>query len=345
MSNLSNVLRRMTTPPPVQRKKRSTLFVVIAVSVAVHVLAGGVLAVIKITEVLQKEPEFEAPALEAVTPPPPPPPPPPTTSRTQKSMPRPQPLAAQNPQNLDIPEIKIDTTNMNMLSGRGFGGGLGNVGGGVLDTMRSIKLFGTEVSTGGLGVVLDISGSAHPHLDKAIAEIDKHFPDAPMVLVVGCGMSDGDVAIKRGVVPGKPRIVSFNSRGSNEEYDKLERSPGGQLEKFYRVLQKSGGEDAAEDMQRYFKRRDNLYTMYGGDIWAANFAFEYLLDKNVDTIYWFADFADDIDQDEIDRLTSKLKNKRIKVIAHNFMGKPVRDEVKAMVKETGGQTIEVIPGS
>lgn len=123
---------------------------VIMVSVGVHLLAGALLAVIKITEVLQKEPEFEAPPLEAVEPPLPPPPPPPTTRTTQKSMPRPQPLAAQNPQNLDVPTIEIDRTNLNMLSGRGFGGGLGTIGGGVLDTANfNISAFGIDQAVTG----------------------------------------------------------------------------------------------------------------------------------------------------------------------------------------------------
>ncbi|MFP4260365.1 MAG: VWA domain-containing protein [Opitutales bacterium] len=142
----------------VVKKKRGAVFIVIVASVAAHVLVGGVLAAIKVVEVLQKEAEFEAPPLEAAEPPPPPPPPPPTTQRTQKSMPRPQPLAAQNPQNLDVPAIEIDKTRMNMLSGRGFGGGLGQVGGGVLDTFN-MDFFGMEMSGNDVVFVIDMSGS------------------------------------------------------------------------------------------------------------------------------------------------------------------------------------------
>lgn len=336
----------MSDAPSNSRKKRSAIFIVIIASIAVHLLVGGVLAVIKITEVLQKTPEFESPPLEAVTPPPPPPPPPPTTTRTQKSMPRPQPLAAQNPQNLDIPKIEIERSDLNMQSGRGFGGGLGDIGGGVLDAMRNFKLFGADISAEGLGVVLDVSGSAHAYLDKAIEEIDKNFPGAPMILVVGCGMSDGKVKMgaHKGMVPGEPRVVPYDRRGSNEEYDSLGRSVPAQLEVFFRSLSRSEGKKAAADLREYFKKRNNLYILYGGDVVASNFAFEYLLEKNVDTIYWFADFADAIDKDEISRLGRELKRKRVKVIAHNFFGKPVREEVKAMVKRSGGQTIEVIPG-
>ena len=166
------------TPAPV-RKKRGAVFIVIVASIVVHLLAGGVLAVIKITEVLQKEPEFEAPPMEAVKPPPPPPPPPPTTKRTQKSMPRPQPLAAQNPQNMDIPTIKIDRDNLNMLSGRGFGGGLGQIGGGVMDSITSINFFGMESSGGNVAIIFDATWSGgdvfkttSEELIKTIAQVE-----------------------------------------------------------------------------------------------------------------------------------------------------------------------------
>ena len=44
-------------------------------------------------------------------------------------------------------------------------------------------------------------------------------------------------------------------------------------------------------------------------------------------------------------MTRQLKRNRVKVIAHNFMGKPVKAEAAEMAKVTGGATIEVVPGS
>lgn len=164
-----------------------------------------------------------------------------------------------------------------------------------------------------------------------------------MVLVVGCGMSDGTGAIAGGggKVPGKPRVVPYSMRGEDEKYDSLARSAPAQLEDFFRRV----GEKRAKELRRYYSRRDNLFLLYGGDIHAANFAFDYLLQQNADTIYWFSDFADSIDQATIDELTKKLRRNRVKVIAHNFLGKPVRTEAKQMVEAVGGTTIEVIPGT
>ena len=125
------------------KKKRSAVFIVIVASIAVHVLAGLGLAAIKIIEVLQPEPEFEAPPVVENKPPPPPPPPPPTNKRAQRSMPRPQPLAVKNAQNTSVPSIEINNANLTVGGGRGFGGGLGELGGAVADSLR-ITSFGYD---------------------------------------------------------------------------------------------------------------------------------------------------------------------------------------------------------
>ena len=125
------------------KKKRSAVFIVIVASIAVHVLAGLGLAAVKIIEVLQPEPEFEAPPIVEMKPPPPPPPPPPTTKRSQRSLPRPQPLAVKNAQNTNVPAIEMNDANLTVGGGRGFGGGLGSLGGAVADSLR-ITSFGYD---------------------------------------------------------------------------------------------------------------------------------------------------------------------------------------------------------
>lgn len=146
--------------PLPSKKKRGAVFIVIVISIVVHVLGLGGLAAIKIIEVLQPEPEFEAPPVEAVQPPPPPPPPPPTTKRAQRSMPRPQPLAAQNPQNMNVPAIEINNSNLTIGGGRGFGGGLGELGGAVADSIR-ITSFGFDRAMEGTleGTLYDLKRS------------------------------------------------------------------------------------------------------------------------------------------------------------------------------------------
>ena len=140
------------------KKKRSAVFIVILASIAVHVLAGLGLAAVKIIEVLQPEPEFEAPPVVEMKPPPPPPPPPPTSKRAQRSLPRPQPLAVKNAQNTSVPAIEMNDANLTVGGGRGFGGGLGSLGGAVADSLR-ISFFGVESDIYDVVFVVDMSGS------------------------------------------------------------------------------------------------------------------------------------------------------------------------------------------
>lgn len=252
-------------------------------------------------------------------------------------------IAAHTPSATAIPvpdqvmtELSLDLGDGNDF-GDGWGSGNGNGAGG-----GGGSLFGKKIKSNNLGVILDISGSAHAHLDKAITEIDKSFPESHMILVVGCGMSDGKGAFGGGggKVPGKPRVVTYDDMDSEKEYNHLQRSAPAQLELFFKKLSEKRG----KELRRYFNKRENLYLLYGGDIIATNFAFEHVLDKKVDTIYWFADFADHIQSDIIEDLTKKLGSKQVPVIAHNFMGKAVREQAKVMAEKTGGETIELIPG-
>jgi len=248
-------------------------------------------------------------------------------------------IAANTPAQVSIPvpEIAVSEPSLHFGDDLDFGQGWSDEG-----TGASGSLFGRQVTAKNLGVILDISGSAHSHLDKVITEIDKNFPLAHIILVVGCGMSDGEGAIGGGggKVPGKPRIIPYKKRDSEKPYNTLERSAPGQMESFYRRV---GGERAKE-LRKHFDERDNLYALYGADILGTNFAFKYLLDLNVDTIYWFADFADHIDPKIIEDLTKQILRNRVTVISHNFLGIAVGKLATEMAEKTGGYTIETIPG-
>jgi len=154
------------------KKKRSAVFIVIVASIAVHVLAGLGLAAVKIIEVLQSEPEFEAPPVVEMKPPPPPPPPPPTTKRSQRSLPRPQPLAVKNAQNTNVPAIEMNDANLTVGGGRGFGGGLGQLGGAVADSLR-ISFFGMESTGGHVAVLFDCSRSGMVVFGRTRTELIK----------------------------------------------------------------------------------------------------------------------------------------------------------------------------
>lgn len=181
-------------------KKRSAVFIVVVASVAVHVLGLGIFGVIKIVETISTPPEFEAPPVVEMAPPPPPPPPPPTTKRSQKSLPRPQPLAAQNPQNMSVPAIAMQESDLSF--GRGMGGGLGELGGGIMDRV-DVSFFGIE---GGNNVVVlfDRTGSGMGIFNRTRQELlktvetMKSSPDARLAVLYFGGREGGHQGISRG---------------------------------------------------------------------------------------------------------------------------------------------------
>ena len=155
------------------KKKRSAIFTVIIASVAVHVVGLGGLAAIKIIEVLQPEPEFEAPPVVPIKPPPPPPPPPPTTKRAQRSLPRPQPLAVRNPQNMSVPSIAMNKASATIGAGRGFGGGLGDLGGAVADSLRITSFGYDRMMEGALeGALYDLKQDTEGRPNKSASRVN-----------------------------------------------------------------------------------------------------------------------------------------------------------------------------
>ncbi len=126
------------------KKKRTALFLVIVISIGIHVVGLLAFGVIKIVQTVTKTPPVVESQIEPPIEQPPPPLRPPTQRTTQRSMPRPQPMAVQNPLNLNMPAIEINSANMAMgLTGRGTGGGLGDIGGGMMDSLR-ITSFGFD---------------------------------------------------------------------------------------------------------------------------------------------------------------------------------------------------------
>lgn len=231
----------------------------------------------------------------------------------------------------------MNTQSLTGLRGsvKGRGPGVGKGGSG--------KIFGQSITATNLGVVVDVSGSSHRFLAFAIDEIFKSFPEATLIMVVGCGMSDGTRTLNGGPdgeVPGKPRIIPYDDIESEKENNSLKRSVPRQMKLFYDKI----GRKRADEMKNLFEQKKNLYYLYGGDIWATNFAFDFLLDQNADVIYWFADFADSIDDKIMFDLTIRSVSKRTKVITHNFTGTKVPPQQATLAKRTGGKTVEIVPG-
>lgn len=225
------------------------------------------------------------------------------------------------------------------------GGGLGGGGMGRLGGTRTSMIFGKKVTAAKLGVILDVSGSAHPFLAGAVEEIQKGFADATLILYPGCGLmnfdgkSDHEIR-KYSAIPKKdfdPKAPNFTTPA--------------QIIKALKIAEFA-------EMTKKPSVKDTLYVSWHADdakegkpegdsgklIGRTQVAFEDLFKRGVDTIYWFADFADKVDSKVIDRLSETLKNKKITLHVHNFAGKKINAEVTQMAENTGGTVNTEKPG-
>jgi len=198
---------------------------------------------------------------------------------------------------------------------------------------RSAMIFGKKIMASRLGVILDVSGSAHPRLAGAVTEIQNGFADATLILYPGCGMVQFD---------GKPdcEIRKFSSITPQE----LAANTGyfttrAQLAKALTI-------DTFQKMTARPSVKDTLFVAWYGGVGKENtgdrligqtqVAFDDLIKRGVDAIYWFSDFNDAVDPRVADRLAAQLQSRHIVLHVHNFSGRPVNEEVTNLAIHSGG---------
>jgi hypothetical protein len=214
-----------------------------------------------------------------------------------------------------------------LLKGGAMGaGGLARLGG-----SKMAMIFGKKISARKLGVILDVSGSAHPYLAGAIAEIQKGFADATLILYPGCGLTSFEG--KSGHV-----IRKYSSITKREiERGRGDFSTSSDIVEVLEIKE-------FEEMTKRSTVKNNLFVSWfdekGGSadelIGRTQVAFDDLMKRGVDTIYWFADFTDRIDGEVVSTLSSQLGKRKIVLHVHNFAGDRINSMITDMAEESGG---------
>ena len=331
---------------------KNTIILVLAISLAVHVLvllSLGSVAIFKgsipklpfvsqdiaaesVTETTPPPPEEEAPIEETTTDPfaqetP-------ESSAPEESAPALEMLTVVGGANW-APAIPKNTpvSETGVIGGTGKGTGIGTGGAGGKKGMATSKqLFGITIQARKLGVVVNISNGAQNsgRLPGIFAEIFKEFPDSPVFLTNGGGMMDWNKALeqfnerveankkkeketgKKLIYPKnmeKPKVVRFNSgealswppvRG----VDFVQNYPG--LKEKY--------PDLFDDL----RRRSNVWfiTSYK-DANACYLAFDDLIKKEVEAIYWYNFFDSPIEGKEADDVAQKILDSKIEILVQN----------------------------
>lgn len=221
-------------------------------------------------------------------------------------------------------------------AGGGFGTGLGRGGmGGV--TFKPIMMFGMELKdTRKIAVVMDVSRSMTKYLPIVAKELDKVAFGSPLVLYFGCGLQ-------------KP------PRGMD---DKVRKAQGDEFARFWQHWQgKASLRMTAEERknlvydpeapmplpavyEQMIKRSNTYFIDFNGITYTSSA----LMSKEVmeaDTIYWFADFQDRVDEAHMEEVRKKLKSRKQKLYIHaSIRGRSFEQVRDKLVLPLGGEVIE-----
>jgi hypothetical protein len=224
-------------------------------------------------------------------------------------------------------------------------GGLGGAGGGFGKSMglgakagmvfQPLSMFGREIKAKRLALVLDVSSSMAPYLPQVIAELDKVAKGSIVILFPGCGLEKPS-----------PRGLDgeelFRTQGS--EFEKFWRAGGmASLEETRKLKFKPSDVIQGESVFRLLAKRQQTWFIHGigtGYTWTA------LLSEQVrqaDAIYWFSDFQDRVDFQQVLVVKENLLRRKQKLYIQPYQHGSSFDLVKSqLVDPTGGDVIEAV---
>jgi hypothetical protein len=221
------------------------------------------------------------------------------------------------------------------LRGSGKGGLLGNGFGTGVGPGRGagfVAMFGKQLAARRLGIVLDVSKSMHPYLETVVHEANKIGGGAPIVCYYGCGVMVPTV--------------------SKSNWERAEQTRGRNFDHFWHCIALGPKPDKDKEVDftkpfefkgvydAFHERKDTYYfeKMGVGYAWLALTAPEL---RNVDAIYWFADFMDKVDPEELQKVLKELKARKQKLYVHSSGAAPksLEQVLVTIVKPTGGEQI------
>jgi len=232
-----------------------------------------------------------------------------------------------------MPSVEFDAnaTNLDLGTSMGdFGSRFGAVGTG------TIMMFGrplTDVKK--IAVVMDVSRSMTRYLPIVVDELHKIGRDSTLILYYGCALAPID------------------------KLEPVQKVGGTEFDKYWQLWQ--GKESSADILRNYqtrkfdpqkpmpllevyekvAKRRDTFFIDKSGSKTSVKSALLAKELRDADTVYWFADFMDRVDEDQAKEVVRQYRSKRRKLYIHSPHDRGpqlsfVREE---MVKPLKGEVI------
>lgn len=221
-------------------------------------------------------------------------------------------------------------------SGGGFGNGSG-LGGLSGVTFKPIMMFGVELKDARkIAVVMDVSRSMTKYLPLVVKELDKVAHGSPLVLYFGCGLKK------------PPRGLDDKIRKtSSTDFDKFWYYWQGKedmqmLRKDYAKLKYMAGTPMPLDSvyQQMAKRPNTFFIDFNGITYTSP-ALTCTEVMQADTIYWFSDFQDAVEEEHIEDVMKRLRGRKQKLYIHaSTRGRSFEMVREKLVKPLGGDVIE-----
>ena len=332
---------------------KSTIVCVLVVSFAVHflfLLAFGSVAIFKgsIPKLPFVSQEIAAEAVTEVTPPPP-------EEEAPVEETTPDPFAQEMPES-SAPEESAPALEMltvvggaswapaipknapvaetGSLGGTGKGQGVGSgTAKGSGPPLATKQLFGITLKARKLGVVVSINKGAQTsgRLPAIFQEIFKEFPDSPVFLTNGGGMRDWEVVEKEY----KQRVDENNQRKkAGQPYDKflgkeIKKPEVGRFNTgaaldwvvvrgFEPDPEYVGLKAKHPDLFDDLRRRPGVWFISSNkEADGAYLAFEELMKKGVEGIYWYNQFDRPIEGEVAEGLAQRLTEKKVEILVQS----------------------------
>lgn len=243
----------------------------------------------------------------------------------------------------EMPDL-LELPNAGLLSNGKFGGGMGigGAGGGFNKGMglgsrtgsvfQPLSMFGREIKARRLALVLDVSGSMTPHLERVIAELDKVARGSVVVLYYGCGIKtppraglDGDEVF----------------RTSGVEFEKYWRLDGGSLDQARKYRINKADAIPMEQIYTLLAKRPQTYFIHNVGVDYAWIALLCDQVRQADALYWFSDFEDSADFQQITIVQENLLARKQRLYIQPYKRGSSFDLIRSqLVEKTGGEVIE-----
>jgi hypothetical protein len=218
----------------------------------------------------------------------------------------------------DVPDMLDVSSASKPLSGGAANGGFGlagaaggfgkGVGLGAKSGMTFGPLFGLNIKAKKLAVVLDVSTSMTPHLERVVKEVDKVAKGSVVVLYFGCGLE----------APKKPLVGTKVFRTSSIEFEKFWRMGGATYMETAEYKIDAKKPIPSKDLFLQLSRRPQTYFVHNvgvGYTWLALLSDEV---RNADGLYWFSDFQDTVDFKQVAVVLDNLKRRKQRLYIHSY---------------------------